>query len=76
MNEIVKLVMSKTGLSEKMAKMAVDVVISQLKSKLPPAIGSQVDSFLGTSKSSKSSANPLGGLADKLGGLGGLLGKK
>ena len=38
MNEIVKMVASKTGLSESMAKTAVDVVIVQLKKRLPPAV--------------------------------------
>lgn len=72
MNEIVKMVAAKTGLSESMAKTAVDVVIAQLKKKLPPAVGSQLDSLVGGTGSDKG-ANPLGGLSDKLGGF---LGKK
>lgn len=72
MNDIIKMVVSKTGMSESVAKIAVDVVISQLKSKLPPAVGGQIDSLIGSTGSSKSS-NPLGGLTDKLGGI---LGKK
>lgn len=71
MNEIVKMVAAKTGLSESIAKIAADTVLSQLKSKLPPAIGGQLDSLMGGSGSK--STNPLGGLTDKLGGL---LGKK
>lgn len=69
MNEIIKMVAAKTGLSESMAKSAVDVVVSQLKSKLPAGIGSQIESFLGDDNSSDSSGNPLSGLADKLGGI-------
>ena len=72
MNEIIKMVASKTGMSDSVAKIAVDVVISQLKSKLPAGVGSQIDALLGDKSSAKSS-NPLGGLTDKLGGL---LGKK
>jgi hypothetical protein len=72
MNEIVKMVAAKTGMSESVAKMAVDVVVSQLKKKLPASVGSQIESLLGDGGSSKSS-NPLGGLTDKLGGF---LGKK
>lgn len=73
MNEIIKMVASKTGMSESVAKIAVEVVISQLKSKLPAGVGGQIDSLLGGKGSSKSSGNPLGGLTDKLGGM---LGKK
>jgi len=72
MKEIIKMVASKTGMSESVAKIAVDVVVSQLKSKLPAGVSSQIDSLLGDSSSGKSS-NPLGGLTDKLGGI---LGKK
>ena len=72
MNEIVKMVASKTGMSESVAKIAVDTVVSQLKSKLPTGIRSQIDSLLDDESSTKSS-NPLGGLTDKLGGI---LGKK
>lgn len=39
MNEIIKMVASKTGMSESVAKIAVDVVVSQLKSKLPAGVG-------------------------------------
>lgn len=72
MNEIIKMVASKTGMSESVAKIAVDVVVSQLKSNLPAGVGSQIDSLLGDNSSAKSS-NPLDGLTDKLGGI---LGKK
>lgn len=72
MDEIIKMVASKTGMSESVAKIAVDIVLSQLKNKLPEGVGSQIESLLGGNSSAKSS-NPLGGLADKLGGI---LGKK
>jgi len=68
MNDIIKMVASKTGLSEAMAKVAVEMVLSHVKSKLPDGLGSQIDSLLGGSSSSESS-NPLGGLTDQLGGL-------
>lgn len=76
MNDIVKMVASKTGMSESMAKSAVEIVINQLKSKLPEGLGTQLDSFLGDKSSkgsSESSNNPLGGM---MGNLGGILGKK
>ena len=43
MDELVKLVSEKTGLSEEMAKMAVDTVIGFLKQKLPAPVASQID---------------------------------
>lgn len=72
MEEIIKMVVAKTGMSESMAKMAVEIVVTQLKKRLPEGVGSQLDSFLGDDKSGKS-GNPLGGLMDNLGGM---LGKK
>lgn len=68
MNDIIKMVASKTGMSESVAKTAVDVVVNQLKSKLPAGVGGQIDSLLGDKSSGKSS-NPLDGLTDKLGGM-------
>ncbi|MFA5713947.1 MAG: hypothetical protein WC960_07240 [Bacteroidales bacterium] len=75
MDELIKKVIAKTGISESLAKMAVDVVISQLKSKLPAGVGSQIDSLLGATQSSKGKkgSDPLSDIAGKLGGL---LGKK
>jgi len=67
MEEIVKLVASKTGMSEAVAKVAVETVISTLKTKLPAGMGDQLDSFIGGSQGS--SENPLGDIAGKLGGL-------
>jgi len=70
MDEVVKMVAEKTGLSEEMAKVAVDVVIGFLKDKLPAPIAGQLDSVLG---------GAAGGgvdLEDLAKGLGGFLGKK
>ena len=85
-NEIVKMVAKKANLSEPIAQIAVDTVLNMLKSKLPPAVGNTLDSFLGsgsalssktTSKSSKKDDSPLGGLGDiAASALGGLLGGK
>lgn len=71
MEEIVKLVVERTGLPEAQAKQAVETVIGFLKEKLPAPIAGQIDGLL---------ASGAGGLAGNLGGLaqglGGLLGKK
>lgn len=69
MDELVKLVSEKTGITEEMAKMAVDTVIGFLKQKLPAPVAGQIDGLLeGTG-----GAQGLGGIAQ---GLGGLFGKK
>ena len=66
MEELVKLVSEKTGLSEDMSKMAVEVVLNYLKEKLPAPIASQVDNVL--------SGAGLGDVGDLAQGLGSILG--
>ena len=60
MDELVKLVSQKTGISEAMAKQAVEIVHDFIKEKLPAPIAGQIDAVIG------------GG--DVTGGLGGILG--
>ena len=60
MDELVKLVSQKTGISEAMAKQAVEIVLGFIKEKLPAPIAGQIDAVIG------------GG--DLTGGLGGILG--
>ena len=62
MDELVKQVQQRTGLSEEQARQAVETVISLLKERLPAPIAGQIDSVLAGGQ------NPLGG-------LGGLLGR-
>jgi hypothetical protein len=70
MDEIVDLVVQKTGLPEEKARTAVETVIGYLKERLPDPLAAQVDNAL----SGKGvSPEDLGDLAK---GLGGLLGKK
>jgi hypothetical protein len=69
MDELVKLVSQKTGLSEEMSKVAVDTVVGYLKDKLPAPIAGQIDSVL-------SGGGMEGDLGDLAKGLGGMLGKK
>ncbi|TEU12611.1 MAG: hypothetical protein E3J21_20695 [Anaerolineales bacterium] len=69
MDQLVKLVSQKTGLSEEMSRMAVQVVIGFLKEKLPAPIAGQIDSVLGGAGAAK-------GVQDLAKGLGGILGKK
>ena len=64
MDQLVKLVSEKVGISEKQAKTAVEVVINFLKDKLPPQASGIIDTAL-----SEEGGVDLGGAADMLGGL-------
>ena len=55
-NEIVKMVAKKANLSEPIAQVAVDTVLKFLKDKLPPVVGTTLDSFLGSGSTTKSSS--------------------
>ncbi len=68
MDELVKLVSKKTGLSEEMSKTAVETVLKYLKQKLPAPIAGQLDAVL--------SGGGVADVGDLAKGLGGLLGKK
>ena len=46
MEELIKVVTAKAGISESQAKSAVETVVSFLKDKMPGGIGSQVESFI------------------------------
>ena len=72
MDELIKQIVSKTGISETQARSAAETVVGFLKGKLPDAIGSHLDSALG------SAAGALGNvdLGSVTAGLGGLFGKK
>jgi len=64
MDEIVKLVVKKTGISEEQAKKAVETVIGFLKTKLPAPIAGQLDAVL----KGEGGAGLAGGLGNLLGG--------
>jgi hypothetical protein len=68
MDELIKLVSQKTGISEQMARTAVETVIGFLKQKLPAPIAGQIDAVLGGSGSGQ-------GLGDITKGLGSILGR-
>ena len=67
MEELIKLVTQKTGISKDQAQAAVETVIKFLKGKLPGPIGSQIEGVL------KGGDVSTQGITKKLGGL---LGKK
>jgi uncharacterized protein (DUF2267 family) len=65
-DELVKLVADKVGITETQARQAVETVLSYLKDNLPGPIAGQIDAAL---------EGDLSGLGDLAGGLGGLFGK-
>ncbi len=78
MDELVKQITERTGISAAQAQTAVDTVLGFLKTRLPAPLAGQLDSFIG------GGANVAGDLAgtagdvagNVLGGLGGMLGGK
>jgi len=70
MNELVDLVVKKTGIPAATAQQVVTVVIDFLKSKLPAPIASQLDGLMSGSGDAASKAEGM------LGGLGPMFGKK
>jgi hypothetical protein len=72
MDELVKQVVEKTGISESQARTAVDTVVGFLKTRLPEPVAGHLDGVLG------GAAGAVGGIAntagDVLGGLGGMFG--
>jgi hypothetical protein len=75
MDELIKLVSSKVGISPDQAEQAVQTVLGFLKDKLPAGLGSQLEGLIGGDKKEGESAS--GGAMDAVGdALGGLFGKK
>ena len=74
MDELVRQVVERTGISEPQARTAVETVVGFLKERLPAPIAGQVDNAVA------GSAGVVGGITDKagdvLGGLGGMFGGK
>jgi uncharacterized protein (DUF2267 family) len=64
MDELIKLVSTKVGISEAQAKEAVEAVLGFLKDKLPAPVAGQIDALL------------KGDMGDVAGMLGGMFGKK
>jgi hypothetical protein len=69
MDELVKQVAAKTGISEENARTAVTTVLGFLKDKLPAPIAGQIDNVVGGG----SGEGGGGGLSDIASSVGGLL---
>ncbi|MCA9935144.1 MAG: DUF2267 domain-containing protein [Ardenticatenaceae bacterium] len=74
MDELVKVVVEKTGLPEAQAKKAAEAVVDFLKEKLPAPLASQVDAALANEEVIDQVVDQAEDLLKK--GLGGFLGKK
>ena len=78
MDELIRQVVERTGISESQAQTAVTTVLGFVRMRLPEPIAGQLDGLLGGAGSGGEGAG--GGLADKagdvLGGLGGMFGGK
>lgn len=67
MDELVKLVVKKTGLPEAQAKTAVKTVIDYLKKNLPAPIAGQIDGLLNNAGALGQAEQLVKGLGDMLG---------
>lgn len=67
MDELIKTVTAKAGLSAEQATKAVQAVAEFLKGKFP-AMAGQIDGLL-SGKAGEGGGNPLGDIAGKIGGL-------
>ena len=65
MDELVTLVVKKTGLSEEVARKAVATVIDFLKKKLPVPVAGQIDLVLGKGGGKEALAKGLANLTGK-----------
>lgn len=65
MEQLIKLVSEKSGISETQAKTAVQTVMSFLKDKMPGGIGAQVESFM----KGDTGGNLTGDIKDKVGNM-------
>lgn len=67
-NELVQLVVERAGISEAQAEKAVNVVLEQLKTRLPAPVASQIDGFLEGGEG-KAGGSDMGDMAKRAGGL-------
>ena len=66
MDELVNLIVKKTGIPAATARTIVNIVLDYLKKKLPAPIAGQLDGLLKNDFTVKQAENLLGGLASQL----------
>ncbi len=69
MDELVNQLTSRLGLPEDVARQAVEIILNELKGRLPGPVAGQIDGLLSGGKG-------LDDLGKAAGGLGGLFGRK
>lgn len=70
MDELVKQVAAKTGISEEQARSAVKTVLGFLKDRLPGSIGGQLDNVVGEGAGAVGDVGDIASdLASKVGGI-------
>jgi hypothetical protein len=74
MEQLVKFITEKTGLSEEQAMSAAQAVLEFAKDKVPAPLQGMLDGILG-GDNNQAGGNEGGGLGDMLGGLGKMFGK-
>jgi hypothetical protein len=72
LDQLVKEISTRTGITQDQARQAVQMAVDFVKQKLPPALASQVDGFLGGTNSGDMTQQAQ----QALGGLGDMFGKK
>lgn len=66
MDELIKQVSERTGISQDQARTAVDTVLGFLKNKLPEPLAGQIDNVIG---GGEAESGGLGDIAAKVGGF-------
>ena len=66
MDELIKRLTEKTGISEDQARSAINTVTAFLKEKLPAPVAGQIDNVLG---GGSGTSDVLGNAASKMGGI-------
>jgi hypothetical protein len=67
MNELVNLIVKKTGIPAATAQTVVNIVLDYLKKKLPAPIAGQIDGLLSNEAAIKTAENVFGNLANQIG---------
>lgn len=67
MNELVNLIVKKTGIPQATAQTVVKVVVDYLKKKLPGPVGAQIDGLLSNDANVQQAENIVGNIAAKFG---------
>ena len=67
MNELVSLIVKKTGISTATAQTIVNMVIDYLKKKLPAPVGAQIDGILSSDAKVQQAEGVFGNIASKFG---------